>query len=371
MDAKQIGLFLYKLRKDQGLTQKDISLMTNVTAQAVSKWERGESIPDIEVLEKLSLLYKISINELISGEKKELLKDTALRRNVMSLILSVFVFLVYLFPYVVVRTPDFFPGIDEVGITFKGFYLIFNGLSGPIVISAMVVFFLLLTQVFLNIFLILSIIPRKSWITPYLQITTTGIFFISLLHLALKDFYLLPQIILMLIMVIQFILITDEENQGILSYLANLSWSNFKLPKPLIKVNKWQFKILKSIYWLTFTGYIISASWFVIYNVRSINANFSSEDYIFLIGTLSYMIILIVFMLRNYKFVFNGSELKRVLPSILVTSALPIYILIVIIFNDYTASSGFMWKYFIQDISILIGLSIAPINIIVATKSIK
>ena len=56
-----IGSFLQKLRKEDNLTQKDIAMLCNVTTQAVSKWERGDSIPDIEILEKLSILYLLSI----------------------------------------------------------------------------------------------------------------------------------------------------------------------------------------------------------------------------------------------------------------------------------------------------------------------
>lgn len=39
-----------------------------VTFQAVSKWERGETIPDISILEKLASFYSISVDEIIKGE---------------------------------------------------------------------------------------------------------------------------------------------------------------------------------------------------------------------------------------------------------------------------------------------------------------
>jgi len=82
MDGQKLSVFLLKLRKENNLSQKDISKLCNVTVQAVSKWERGESVPDIALLEKLSSFYKLSINELINGETKEL--DSTTKRNLLS-----------------------------------------------------------------------------------------------------------------------------------------------------------------------------------------------------------------------------------------------------------------------------------------------
>lgn len=41
-----------------------------VTPQAVSKWEKGESIPDIETLEKITKFYDLTVEELLEGERK-------------------------------------------------------------------------------------------------------------------------------------------------------------------------------------------------------------------------------------------------------------------------------------------------------------
>lgn len=53
------------------MTQVELSEMLGVTHQAVSRWETGESIPDVLMLEKLSELYKVSIDEIVRQEEAE------------------------------------------------------------------------------------------------------------------------------------------------------------------------------------------------------------------------------------------------------------------------------------------------------------
>lgn len=68
MDNKKIGEFIKDLRIKQGLTQKQLAEVLNVTDKAVSKWETGRGIPDISLLEPLSTALGISIGELMNGE---------------------------------------------------------------------------------------------------------------------------------------------------------------------------------------------------------------------------------------------------------------------------------------------------------------
>lgn len=60
---------LTDLRKEQHMTQADLAKKLNISPQAVSKWETGESIPDIEMLEILSDLYGLTLDELIKGKE--------------------------------------------------------------------------------------------------------------------------------------------------------------------------------------------------------------------------------------------------------------------------------------------------------------
>lgn len=65
MNTKIMSKYLQLLRKKHDFTQDDLSKKLNVSRQAVSKWETGTTIPDIEVLLKLSKLYGLTINEII------------------------------------------------------------------------------------------------------------------------------------------------------------------------------------------------------------------------------------------------------------------------------------------------------------------
>lgn len=69
MDYEKIGNFLYDLRRARHLTQKDLSKRFYISREAISKWERGISLPDYPSLIALSRFYNITINEILAGEK--------------------------------------------------------------------------------------------------------------------------------------------------------------------------------------------------------------------------------------------------------------------------------------------------------------
>ncbi|MBQ9200243.1 MAG: helix-turn-helix transcriptional regulator [Lachnospiraceae bacterium] len=62
---------LYELRKQKGFSQEELAHRLNVSRQTVSKWEVGESTPDMEKLVAISDLFEVSLDELIKGEKAE------------------------------------------------------------------------------------------------------------------------------------------------------------------------------------------------------------------------------------------------------------------------------------------------------------
>ena len=68
MDNIRFGAFVAQLRKEQGLTQKELADRLNVTDKAVSKWETGKGFPDVKLLEPLAQALGISLVELIRGE---------------------------------------------------------------------------------------------------------------------------------------------------------------------------------------------------------------------------------------------------------------------------------------------------------------
>lgn len=66
-----------EIRKKEGLTQEELALKLSVTRQAVSNWETGKNLPDIEILINISNVFNISLDQLIKGDnmEKKLIKD--------------------------------------------------------------------------------------------------------------------------------------------------------------------------------------------------------------------------------------------------------------------------------------------------------
>ena len=64
MDSQNV---FYRLRTKKGLSQDDVAEKVYVTRQAVSRWEKGETVPNTETLKLLSRLYNVSINTLLGS----------------------------------------------------------------------------------------------------------------------------------------------------------------------------------------------------------------------------------------------------------------------------------------------------------------
>lgn len=64
------GQRFQRLRKAKKLTQEEIATKVNLTPQSVSKWETDLSAPDIMLLPKLAKILDVSLEELLTGEKK-------------------------------------------------------------------------------------------------------------------------------------------------------------------------------------------------------------------------------------------------------------------------------------------------------------
>lgn len=67
MDAKKIGKFIYQIRTEKRMTQKELAEQINVTDKAVSKWENGEGCPDVSLLPVLSKVLNVEILDLLEG----------------------------------------------------------------------------------------------------------------------------------------------------------------------------------------------------------------------------------------------------------------------------------------------------------------
>ena len=60
-----------ELRRREGLTQQDLAAKLNYTDKAISKWERGESVPDIMVLKQIADMFGVTVDYLLADEHEE------------------------------------------------------------------------------------------------------------------------------------------------------------------------------------------------------------------------------------------------------------------------------------------------------------
>lgn len=67
-----IGANIKRLRTAKNITQEQLSVSMNVTCAAVSKWERGESFPDITLLQPLAYFFEVTLDELMGYDQEKI-----------------------------------------------------------------------------------------------------------------------------------------------------------------------------------------------------------------------------------------------------------------------------------------------------------
>ena len=96
MDQEKIGNYIKKIRIDNNLTQKEFADILSVTPQAVSKWENGKNIPDVQILTLISDKFNVDVSEILNGKNK--------KRNNLNYIIIVLIIIVVLIS-IVLFTP--------------------------------------------------------------------------------------------------------------------------------------------------------------------------------------------------------------------------------------------------------------------------
>ena len=81
MDQIKIGEFLKELRKEHNLSQEQLAEKFNVSSRSISRWENGNTMPDISVMIELADFYDIDIRELLRGERKSEQMDENLKET--------------------------------------------------------------------------------------------------------------------------------------------------------------------------------------------------------------------------------------------------------------------------------------------------
>ena len=70
VDKIKIGNFLRQLRTEKGMTQEDLAEKFGVSSRSVSRWENGNTMPELGILVELADFYDVDIKEIIDGERE-------------------------------------------------------------------------------------------------------------------------------------------------------------------------------------------------------------------------------------------------------------------------------------------------------------
>jgi len=68
MDCYKVGKLIFGLRKEKGMTQKQLADAMNISDKAISKWERGLGCPDVSLLRELSEVLNVDIEKILLGD---------------------------------------------------------------------------------------------------------------------------------------------------------------------------------------------------------------------------------------------------------------------------------------------------------------
>lgn len=88
-----IGQIIKELRKRNGLTQSKFAEIIHVSDKTISKWELGLSVPESDILVKLSEYFNVSVEDLIKGNKKILITKDIKKKRIMVGILICLIFI--------------------------------------------------------------------------------------------------------------------------------------------------------------------------------------------------------------------------------------------------------------------------------------
>ena len=163
-----IGQNLTELRKQKGYTQISLAERLNYSDKAISKWEKGTSLPSIDVLLDLADLYGVTLDYLVkegdSKEKKLLKNDNVKRRNhiLITLLSSILVWIVattlYVFTYIPTKEPSLWT-IFLWAVPVNAIVLIvFNGIWGKrkyLAIPVLLLIWSLLASIHLQVLMVL------------------------------------------------------------------------------------------------------------------------------------------------------------------------------------------------------------------------
>ena len=278
MDNKEIGIYLKGLRNLKGLSQGEVASICSVSHQAVSKWEKGESLPDLSSLQLLGSFYEITIDEILAAQSNEvedekLLKRSNRNKEIIKITMSILMGLVLFLPFL---------DNDLLGSE-NGYQLIFKGVFGFEVTTSVILFTYLLFQIVFSIFTITKVISFSKGNIYLNRVITILVLVLVLFCLALQILLPSPLIIFIIYLISMYIISTR--------ILMNVD-SKLALAKRESRYEPYVYIIFYFLVMSVLPVYTFFNNWFI--DVSNIEIYFIAVFYIVSIVTL-----VIGFELRN------------------------------------------------------------------------
>ena len=194
MDIKEnFSQNLIKYRKALNLTQAEFAEKINYSDKAISKWERGESLPDLIVIKQIADLFNITIDELISKPKADKIKIKQLFKSdiflsfltvcVIWLVATIlYCFAGVILPDTIGKTWLFF--ITALPFTFATLSVLFKRKFGDIAycLALTLLLFTLTLAVYLFLLEFLASPPLTLWIIFFIPIASSSVIWFWLLY---------------------------------------------------------------------------------------------------------------------------------------------------------------------------------------------
>ncbi len=184
MDRYKFGEFIYQKRKKKGLTQEEMGRILGVTNKAVSKWEVGETLPDITMLKPLADLLEVSVDELLIQKELKLEEKKVVKHNVLLLVLVI-----------VLGVLEFFTIIG-----FVSYNLYQNNKKEEIILDEN------------NYSEILEIVPMESFLVEGQNITINSLYKVD------EDYYLEEELEFTIIYKINYYYYSNDGKLGVITY---------------------------------------------------------------------------------------------------------------------------------------------------------
>ena len=102
-----LGNKIQKLRKENNLTQEELAEKVDVARQTISKWELGETSPDIKQTKKLARIFKVSLDELTDNDIKDILvektSNIGVHEYIIMFFLGISILVYYFLCYILIK----------------------------------------------------------------------------------------------------------------------------------------------------------------------------------------------------------------------------------------------------------------------------